>query len=383
MKLSVIVPTYNNGPELREAISSIFDQPELRIGGIDFEVILVDDASSPTFKSSLQELPKIFGDQVVCLHLPQNSGPAWARNEGIKKATGQWIGFLDADDLWPAGKVASLWQLALQGQSLVIGGQVQYFGQKPTDLSEHPGSNAGIRTHHVLLGALFVKKAVFDAGFWFDESLRLGEDTDWWMRIRESGLSIKLIDEITLFYRMHDGNMTKTEGNQNREMLALIHKSLQRRRSAENRVKPLPSIQSFAENSLAPSCAWIHFKNESMPTQAPSVLLHSESHHYTKSLQGALKKGRELHKIQFLIFCEGEKSYTGSRLLSLISNDPYLHWASADDESGSCREILLQSTVVILEELEKRPWLNLSTLRDHLKNKGFSGKSISRSLLQP
>lgn len=103
MRVSVICPVFNTRPEeLRAAADSVLGQQG---GGVN-ELILVDDCSTaPGTLAMLDAFGREKG-RIVVLRSASNAGPAAARNRGLDQASGDWVGFLDADDLWPADKVA-------------------------------------------------------------------------------------------------------------------------------------------------------------------------------------------------------------------------------------------------------------------------------------
>lgn len=97
MKLSVVIPTWNRAQLVCEAIDSALNQrPE------EVEVIVVDDASSD---NTAELVTRIYGDRVRLLRLNQRSGPGAARNAGVALARGEFVGFLDSDDVWLPGKL--------------------------------------------------------------------------------------------------------------------------------------------------------------------------------------------------------------------------------------------------------------------------------------
>lgn len=102
MRVSVICPVFDTRPdELRAAVRSALDQD----GQDVHEIILVDDAS--TNSGTLDALAELAAgyNHVSLLRLDRNGGPAVARNAGLSRASGEWIAFLDADDLWPPDKL--------------------------------------------------------------------------------------------------------------------------------------------------------------------------------------------------------------------------------------------------------------------------------------
>jgi glycosyltransferase involved in cell wall biosynthesis len=98
-KVSVIIPTYDRAAEVQDAIESVLAQTFS-----DLEVIVVDDGSSD---GTGQILRNIFGDRIRYYFQP-NQGPSVARNRGVAEARGEWVAFLDSDDLWEKEKLE--WQ---------------------------------------------------------------------------------------------------------------------------------------------------------------------------------------------------------------------------------------------------------------------------------
>lgn len=247
MKISVITPTFNDGDELIEALRSVANQPEFLIGKAELEMVLVDDGSATAYREKLQELELLFPKTLRMIRFSENHGPAAARNAGIRASTGDWIAFVDSDDRWPESKIASLWSHLASGEFEIISGKIRYFSKNSSPLPDLPYEDDAHRIHHVHLGALIAKKEVFDGGLFFNESLRFGEDTDWWIRVRECKKKIRLIEEETLCYQIHGENMTSKSPSHGREMLKLIHDSLQRRRQNSQNIESLPSLKSFAQ----------------------------------------------------------------------------------------------------------------------------------------
>ena len=101
MTVSAIIPAYNAGPFIVEAVESIRQQ-----GAAVREIIIVDDGST----DNTEELVAALGEDIRYVR-QENSGPSAARNLGVKLATSPLIAFLDADDVWTPNKIAE--QLAI------------------------------------------------------------------------------------------------------------------------------------------------------------------------------------------------------------------------------------------------------------------------------
>src|ERR1022692_2824174 len=97
--VSVVIPTYERSGKVQGAIDRVLAQTSS-----DFEVIVVDDGSSDGTGPVLEET---FGDRIR-YYFQNNQGVSVARNRGIAEARGEWIAFLDSDDLWEKDKLE--WQ---------------------------------------------------------------------------------------------------------------------------------------------------------------------------------------------------------------------------------------------------------------------------------
>jgi glycosyltransferase involved in cell wall biosynthesis len=98
-KVSVVIPTYNRAAVVSHAIDSVLAQTVT-----DLEVVVVDDGSSD---GTGQILGEFFGDRIR-YYAQANQGVSVARNKGVEEARGEWIAFLDSDDLWESEKLE--WQ---------------------------------------------------------------------------------------------------------------------------------------------------------------------------------------------------------------------------------------------------------------------------------
>lgn len=97
MILSVVIPTWNRAHIVGEAMESAFNQWPGEV-----EVIVVDDASTD---NTIEEVTRVFGNRVRLLRLAKRSGAGAARNAGVVLARGEFVAFLDSDDVWLPGKL--------------------------------------------------------------------------------------------------------------------------------------------------------------------------------------------------------------------------------------------------------------------------------------
>lgn len=220
MKLSVIIPSYNAGVYLAQAVSSVRKQ---KTGfPLTTEIIVIDDGSTDHSVEQLQ------GSNLIILH-QDHQGSAKARNYGIKEATGDYILFLDADDKLVPDAIETLYHGLLQNKPAVAAlGMAQEFISEEIDAE----TAAGLPKKEVPFGAflsgccLVEKDALLKVGF-FDASLDAGETVDWLARLRNSGLPIVELEIITAHRRIHLTNKGRIhEKIQMKEYAAIIRKRM-------------------------------------------------------------------------------------------------------------------------------------------------------------
>ena len=135
-KISVIVPVYNNEKYLEECLNSIFSQ-DLQ----ELECICIDDGSSDASLDLLREYQKCESRLVVLSQI--NSGVSIARNVAMKYARGQYLAFIDSDDLFASENVlSSLYEQAILNDADICGGSLATFDEQGNIQSEFGGSSS-------------------------------------------------------------------------------------------------------------------------------------------------------------------------------------------------------------------------------------------------
>ncbi len=208
--VSVIIPTWNRGWAIRDAVDSVLEQTYRH-----FELIVIDDGST----DDTPEILNRYGDRIVAF-TQDNKGVSAARNLGIAMSAGQYLAFLDSDDLWLAEKLAR---------------QVEFFHSHPDAMicqTEETWIRNGVRVNpklrhkkqtgmifepslHLCLvspSAVMVKRTLFDAVGVFDENLPACEDYDLWLRV-SCKYPIHLLDEALIIKNGgHEDQLSRQPG---------------------------------------------------------------------------------------------------------------------------------------------------------------------------
>jgi len=181
--ISVIIPTFNRAKLLTEAVRSVLEQKDCPE---EIEIIVVDDGSTDDTAETLAALP----GNIRYLRR-EHSGVSAARNLGIAQSRGEWIAFLDSDDLWLPIKLCAQMEFFLDHpESLLC---------QTEEIWIRNGRRINARKYHkkpagycftallerclISPSAVVINRRVFDSAGLFDESLPACEDYDLWLRI--------------------------------------------------------------------------------------------------------------------------------------------------------------------------------------------------------
>lgn len=198
--ITVIIPAYNAEAFIAETLLSVINQ-----SWDNYEIILVDDGSSDHTAAIASTFPAV---TVIC---QENRGVAAARNIAIAKARGDYIAFLDADDLWPPQKLSKQIEYMQQYPELGISYTLhQCFLDHSMDtmpLWVRPELFASQEAGYIP-SALMVSREILQQVGLFNEHYQVSEDTEWLLRAKEKGIQIGLVPELLLHKRVHQDNLT-------------------------------------------------------------------------------------------------------------------------------------------------------------------------------
>jgi len=225
--ISVVIPCFNARRWIVAAVRSVLAQD-----WPDLEIVVVDDGSTDG------------SAELVSQHFPQvrllrraNAGVAAARNAGVEHSRGEWIAFLDADDIWLPGKLKRQWQALSEEPTscMACSGWQVWTSEEPEpdpafiaalvdaggDPSRWQGPSGWIYPDLLLscevwTSTVLVKRQLLDEVGGFDPTLRVGEDLDLWLRTSRQTPIVRVPAPLAL-YRMHPSSITKGAPAENYE----------------------------------------------------------------------------------------------------------------------------------------------------------------------
>lgn len=201
--VSIIITTYNYERYIERAIRSCLDQT---LNKKQYEVIVINDCSTDNTSQILEN----YKSEIKVFNLEKNIGLAAARNFGIKKALGQFVIFLDADD-YIQRDLLLIQQTFLAENNTLDAVSIDYY------LVDERGSHLQhVNAEHkpIACGIMFRKDLLIDIGL-YDESFRAREEEDLRIRFLKKHSIYNII--LPLYrYRMHDSNLTKNEDEMNK-----------------------------------------------------------------------------------------------------------------------------------------------------------------------
>jgi len=206
-KVSVIIPSYNSAQFLPDAIESVLAQTYRNT-----EVIVVNDGST----DSTRQVVNGYGNLITYIEQP-NGGAANARNAGLSSSLGEYIAFLDADDIWLPHKLEkqmatfSLYpDVALVYSQMINFDEVSHEESLPWPETVHSGKifDELLVKSFILLSSVVLKASVIKEVGGFDEDLITAEDTNLYLRIGRK-FEIAGQNEVLVRRRMHGGNLSE------------------------------------------------------------------------------------------------------------------------------------------------------------------------------
>ncbi len=254
--ISVVIPAYNAERTILETITSVQHQ-----SFSDFELIVINDGSTDRTLELLQGIK----DERLKIFCYENGGISTARNRGILQATGEFIAFLDADDLWAPDKLElQLAALQQHPEAGVAYSWTYFMDEKEGDRSFYPFDQVLFEgnVYAILLvynfitsgSNILVRRQAVESVGGFDPKCAGAADWDYWIRLAAKW-SFVIVPKFQVFYRRSSGSMSTKVENMKKAALVVFEKAFQ--------TAP-QSLQHLKKKSLAwiyQYCADLYLRN--------------------------------------------------------------------------------------------------------------------------
>tara|TARA_R110002020_G_scaffold50716_9_gene143377 strand:+ start:101814 stop:102533 length:720 start_codon:yes stop_codon:yes gene_type:complete len=209
MWVDVIIPAYNPGAYIHDAIQSCISQSYNKTN-----IIVVDDNSAQDLEAEVSRYKNI-----KYIRNEKNMGPAYSRNVGIKSSSSELISLLDSDDIWHKDKLhysvgefkknKSL-GMTCGNYQIMVGNRIRPSFYKKSVAVDHKSL---MRINYVASGSTTIKRSVADDVGLFNEKYWIAEDYDMWVRISEK-YPIKYIHRVLYYYRITPGGDSLTQNSE-------------------------------------------------------------------------------------------------------------------------------------------------------------------------
>ncbi|HQH28192.1 MAG TPA: glycosyltransferase family A protein [Oligoflexia bacterium] len=196
--VSVVVPAFNAAGYLAEGLTSILQQTYRPL-----EVIVVDDGSTDSTAAVAAAYPE------VRYFYQLNSGPAAARNFGIKQCRADYVAFHDADDICLPHRLQAQMELFLQEHRLeVVFARIRSFLEPGKIVTPELTRPELLAPRMGFVSSMIVKRSVFDRIGLFNEAYRIGEDLEWLVRVQKAMVCSAVVTDVLIKRRLHDKNLS-------------------------------------------------------------------------------------------------------------------------------------------------------------------------------
>jgi glycosyltransferase involved in cell wall biosynthesis len=207
---SIVIPTYQRCEKLKVTLKSVLLQTYQ-----NYEVLIIDDGSTDNTGKMVAE----FKDSRFFYHRIKNSGgPARPRNIGIKYASGDWIAFLDSDDIWTKNKLEEIFNCISNTVDLIYH-DVEIISKdkslnkkivKSAYLNTPKLKDLLLRGNVINLSSVVVRKSILESVNYFNESLNMNasEDYNLWLKISQISDNFFYLPKKLGYYSIHKKNMS-------------------------------------------------------------------------------------------------------------------------------------------------------------------------------
>jgi glycosyltransferase involved in cell wall biosynthesis len=222
------MPVKNGANFIEETLLSLFANTIA-----EDEIIIIDDGSTDDTLDIVNRISKLSKTPIIIIK-GSNLLASGARNKGLDVARGEYISFIDHDDLWPRGRLDRHIALLSQQNVGIIQGKIEYFSKDPDSLKRFKTLPEDKCIYYCQLGSFTYKANIFKELGHFNPTFKYGEDLDFYFRLQEKNDPIYQDENVSLRYRIHGKNMTYSSDFNNINTLArVLHASIKRKRKLQ------------------------------------------------------------------------------------------------------------------------------------------------------
>lgn len=256
--VSVVIPSYNSAKYLPATLDSVLAQ-EGAGSLFELEIIVVDDGSTDDTQAVVEE----YGEKIIYCKIKNSGRPAVPRNVGAKLAKGEFLAFLDSDDIWLPTKLKEQLGVFTDHPGIVlvssnaekIDAKGKRFGELVVSkelLPKQANYCELLKDNFICTSATVVRKDAFLSAGGFSESpdLKAVEDYDLWLRLASRG-EIAYKESATILYRVHQGNISKANGPLAIKRLAKVYKNVAKNVEGKKNKRAAVEALSAAHYSMA------------------------------------------------------------------------------------------------------------------------------------
>lgn len=219
--VSVVMPAFNGERYITLAIKSGLSQ----LRDTD-ELIVVDNASTDSTARIVKTIP----DRRIKYHYEPKKGAAAARNRAFRHMQGSLVAFLDCDDLWPDGRQRGLMR-CLERDPAIDAAYGRFRMKLDGGLDPRLAQLDGAVTPLLSLSSFLFRRTILEKTGEMDETLLVGEDTDYLLRLQESGMRAMAWEGDAAIYRRHEKNTTLLRETVSSGLLKVLSRKIHRDRT--------------------------------------------------------------------------------------------------------------------------------------------------------
>lgn len=230
VKVSVIIPCYNVEKYVEECLISVYDQTYK-----DFEVILVNDGSTDGTEMILFKYKNKYSEKTKYINI-ENSGPSSARNKGMRIASGEFICFMDSDDILTLDSIEKRVLVLLEDKEIGLVCSDSFMIDEDIKTQEKLSSKIGsvysgyifpelLKKNFVSTQTVLMRREIIDDIGYFDETYIRSEDYEYWLRISHK-YKVKYLNDILAYTRVRKGSLSTDKKNEMEISQISVYKSI-------------------------------------------------------------------------------------------------------------------------------------------------------------